>query len=73
MAVTSDTALTIKPACWITNLDAKQCGVDDEVATLIEDGVGLWGFGVGHQVLLPRQAPPKVNGLQVVHLRLPSL
>lgn len=71
--VTSHTALTTTPACWSRYLDAKQGGVDDEVATLIEDGVGLWGLRVGHQVLLPSQAPPKVNGLQVVQLRFPSL
>lgn len=54
-------------------LDAKHGGIDDEVAALIKDCIGVGGFRVCNQVLLPRHATPEVNRLQVVHLRLPSL
>lgn len=54
-------------------LDAKHGGIDDEVAALIKDCVGVRSLRVCNQVLLPRHATPKVDRFQVVQLRLPSL
>ena len=57
----------------VPHLDAQHGGIDDEIAALIKDCIGVGGLGVCNQVLLPRHAPPKVDGLQVIQLRLSSL
>jgi len=66
-------AQAIGTAKFSKHLDAQQSGIDDEVAALIEDGIWLRCFRVCYQVLLASHATPKVNGLQVVQLRLASL
>ena len=35
--------------------------IDDEVAGVVKNGVGARGLGVGHQLSLARQAPPKIE------------
>ena len=52
------------------HLYAQEGWVDDEVAGVVEYGVGAWGLGVRHQLALARQATPKIElqGLGSKHL-----
>mmetsp|Transcript_36226 Transcript_36226/g.61099 ORF Transcript_36226/g.61099 Transcript_36226/m.61099 type:complete len:235 (+) Transcript_36226:285-989(+) len=47
----------------VDHLDAQQCGVDDEVPALVEDGVLHRRFGVLSELALRGHAAPKVNCL----------
>lgn len=81
VATVADRYLHVRPNCKLviplqgdkSDLDAQQGGIDYEVAAFVEDGVGLGCFRVCQKVLLTCHSPTKVDGLQIVQLRLASL